>query len=603
MPPSRPNTGQADADAVFGSMSAPHPGQADADAVFGTPAPRPAYGLPPSLDDPAALAEATAAARRAETFPTTGARQEVPYDLAGEQARYERGLAKDIAATGISVAGTAGGAALGGLTSPVTGPVGPVVGAAAGSLAARKANVALGFEEPGTLGDVVSAAAPVIPAVPVLARAGKNLVVRAAGAGAQGAIDTAATKTAAQAARLAEAEAAAMAANDAAQVAYRAKGAAVANDARLAAQAAQQRYEAELAAYQSTVMAQETAVGTARSLPATARPETPSWVTYQKLRDVAPTSPVNITQAQEAASRLTSELGERLPTAQPSRLQSLLSDIQERETTTTLAVVHEDLKVLGPLTRSGDSTTRRVAKQLYGALQESLEASADQLPATAAGRDLLRTANAAARREFAVQDLEQLVRRAVTIGDDGLPRLAPGRLLTQLDRLAESDAMFRGSFTPAELTSMRADFARLAGTPKIPARAPQAPVPVIPKDVGPAPAPVVPARLASLRARPPVEPDYPSPSGARILAEIGTGLGGGVLTGHPITGAVVGGATASADYAYAVLSRALLTPRGRAILAAAHEPGGRISPTTLAALAEVVKLPTRYTSKDQRPGR
>lgn len=67
---------------------------------------------------------------------------------------------RTLAATGISAATSVGGAALGALTSPVTGPVGPAVGEALGSLAGRKINVALGLEEPGTLGDVLSVGLP-----------------------------------------------------------------------------------------------------------------------------------------------------------------------------------------------------------------------------------------------------------------------------------------------------------------------------------------------------------------------------------------------------------------------------------------------------------
>lgn len=69
------------------------------------------------------------------------------------------------AATGISMAGSLGGAALGGAlgTAIAPGPgtvAGGIAGELAGSYGARKANVALGLDEPGIMGDVASVAIP-----------------------------------------------------------------------------------------------------------------------------------------------------------------------------------------------------------------------------------------------------------------------------------------------------------------------------------------------------------------------------------------------------------------------------------------------------------
>ena len=79
-------------------------------------------------------------------------------------------LGKTVAATGINLTGALGGAAIG---TAIGGPIGTVFGEMAGSYGARKLNVALGFEEPGRVGDIASVAVPpmlrgvgkVVPAV------------------------------------------------------------------------------------------------------------------------------------------------------------------------------------------------------------------------------------------------------------------------------------------------------------------------------------------------------------------------------------------------------------------------------------------------------
>jgi Transglycosylase SLT domain len=86
-----------------------------------------------------------------------------------------------VAATGISMLGGTGGAALG---TALGGPIGGLVGEAGGSYAARWLNVKLGLEEPGTLGDVLSVATPL--AGRAVMGAGKALVRNLPGASAIG---------------------------------------------------------------------------------------------------------------------------------------------------------------------------------------------------------------------------------------------------------------------------------------------------------------------------------------------------------------------------------------------------------------------------------
>lgn len=72
-------------------------------------------------------------------------------------------LGRGAAATGISATGAMLGTAAGTLAAPFFGPAAPaipLVGEMAGSYLARQANVALGLEDPGTLGDVLSVATP-----------------------------------------------------------------------------------------------------------------------------------------------------------------------------------------------------------------------------------------------------------------------------------------------------------------------------------------------------------------------------------------------------------------------------------------------------------
>jgi hypothetical protein len=78
------------------------------------------------------------------------------------------------AAEGITTTGAMLGQAAGTLAAPYAGPLGPalpLVGRATGSYLGRQLNVALGLEEPGTLGDVLSVAGPAAQEVPGMVRA------------------------------------------------------------------------------------------------------------------------------------------------------------------------------------------------------------------------------------------------------------------------------------------------------------------------------------------------------------------------------------------------------------------------------------------------
>ena len=113
----------------------------------------------PTLDNPANLELLKASAARVATYPRTGARPEVPYDLgdpAGEWARAGGALA-------VQGATTAAGGVMGSLAGPVTG----VAGAAAGSLVGLRLNKALGlvpgaWNEPASAEDALAVGAPIV---------------------------------------------------------------------------------------------------------------------------------------------------------------------------------------------------------------------------------------------------------------------------------------------------------------------------------------------------------------------------------------------------------------------------------------------------------
>ncbi len=93
------------------------------------------------------------------------------------------GMARTGAGMALGTGATAAGAALGTAAAPFLGPLAPAApaaGATLGSLAGRKANVALGLEEPGIVGDVLSLT-PVVG--PALGAAGRGLLKRLPGVG------------------------------------------------------------------------------------------------------------------------------------------------------------------------------------------------------------------------------------------------------------------------------------------------------------------------------------------------------------------------------------------------------------------------------------
>ena len=460
-------------------------------------------------------------------------------------------VARPVAAAGTSALGTTAGAGVGATIGAVVGgppgmAVGGLIGGMAGSYIARRSNVELGLEEPGRFGDVASIVAPAIPGLVTAGRQAVGALARGSRAGQ--AVQQADEATeAAQAAY--EAERAQVIARTRAREAERLAGvqarrqvAVERHQAREAERLAQTQrreaeaiaeaqaltaqqqadYQAQLQRYNQTVERQRTATQRVREMPRQFRPEVPSRRLYDEVTTLAPEAPVTLTRTQEVASSLALTY-QQAPTLLPPRLHNLLGDMEHGRTTQTLQQVRQYLTDLGALTRSPTVGTRQTATQLYGALHDDLEASALRLPETDRARQLLLEANKVFRREQAVGELSRILRQGITVGDDGLPRVAVGRLLTRIDRLTATpieeltprERLFVRSFEDADWQTVRQTLGDLVGVERIPAR-PVAPTPAAPRSVEPfAPRPFQePTIPATRRVRPQTQVE-PQPGAGR----------------------------------------------------------------------------------------
>jgi hypothetical protein len=255
--------------------------------------------------------------------------------------------------------------------------------------------------------------------------------------------------------------------------------------------------------YQQGVSGQQQALTQARAIPGAYTPDTPSSVLYEKFSDAARDATVDLAPARAALAEVRASRGV-LPDGTvrplPQAVESIAANLERATGETSIQTIRDELRRLGPLTRSSDSTVRGAAKQLYGIYADVLEASP-------VANDLLRQANATFRREMAVQDLSEWLRPGhgvVRIDQQGRETINVGALLTRLDKQVGDDALFRGSFAPDELQRLRQDFGGLAGTPTMPRGGPPA-----------APTPVhLPGAMPDLPSglqQPPREPAMPQP--------------------------------------------------------------------------------------------
>jgi hypothetical protein len=282
--------------------------------------------------------------------------------------------------------------------------------------------------------------------------------------------------------------------------------------------------------------------------------------------------------------------------------------LEKASGTANVKTIREEMRRLGPLTRSADGNVRGAAKQLYGIYAEALEASP-------VANDLLRSANATFRKEMALQDVQEWLRPGhgvVRMDQQGRETINVGALLTRLEKQVGDDAQFARSFGPDDLQAIRQDFGRLAGTPKMPTSPPRAPRP----ELLPGSAPDVPARLREaptppgtpaevqrprLEALPggagpgrrmpdaPLEPAPVTPRQALgerpAFAGPRTGTWGAILASMtalgvpaPITAvtAALGAAHVTQRQGRWLIAHALLDPRRRGLMQAAMDSQGRL---------------------------
>jgi hypothetical protein len=368
--------------------------------------------------------------------------------------------------------------------------------------------------------------------------------------------------------------------------------------------------------HDAAVQAQAQALTTTRAVPGALAPETPSWVQYQKFRDTAGPQVVDLEDAYQGLQRLRES--RMLPSGDlrpfPAQVEASAKALEQEAGGATVAMIHNELKRLSPLTRSSDSTLRGAAKQLYGLYAEALET------APGAG-DLIRQANATFRKEMALQDVADWLRPGngvVRLDRQGRETLNVGTLLTRLEDALQNDSLFRNSFTPAEQAQLRTQLGQVAGTPAMPTRTPrlprEAPAPEavsVPWTPPPAPfSPPPPVRPTPLQPPAP-PPPAPAPVVAGTLpqppwAMAASGLGGATFLlsqlGVPaeVTGtiAAVGAARVLARQGRWIIANALLDPKRRAWLLRAlkEAPQGAARPALAGALLTAAKarqLPAR----------
>lgn len=374
-------------------------------------------------------------------------------------------------------------------------------------------------------------------------------------------------------------------------------------------------YTRQLDEYGNAITAHQEARADAGRLVRGPQPaEAPSWYRYQQARDAAPTAPVDFAPVLQTARDVA-----RAPRAEylPTRVQERLTQLQAAGNTVDMNAAHEELRFWGPLTSSKNGDIRATAKQVYGTLQDTMEQGAREMPDTANAVGRLRDARAAFRKEKAMEDVQRIVqsRPAGSTGDDMVFRLHPGNIVSRLEEKAASDPLFRGSFAPGEFEALVDEFRGMGGLPRVPT------TPPVLADVGPAPVTTVPRQLERYRAQPlapvprrlqtlrdtpasevplvgvPGRPALPvaaqpepAPSlksmGLHLLSELGGGGGLSYLLGGSKIPAVVGGTVAAVDTMDALVSKALLTPRGRQVLRSVMADDGSVAlPVLQSALA------------------
>jgi hypothetical protein len=345
--------------------------------------------------------------------------------------------------------------------------------------------------------------------------------------------------------------------------------------------------------YDFAVRSQGEALTSARQVPGNYRPETPSWLLYEKFGDAAKDAAVDLAPARTALAEVRASRGV-LPDGTvrpfPSQVESMAAHLEKATGETSIKTIRDELRRLGPLTRHADGNIRGPAKQLYGIYADALETSP-------VANDLLRQANATFRKEMALQDVQEWLRPGhgiVRIDNQGRETINVGALMTRLEKHIGDDTFFAKSFTPDELQAMRHDVGRLAGTPTMPRTPPR-----VPREVSPPDLELLPGGAGTMR-RPPELPPQPGatrptverprifPRGSEWASQ--AGKWGGLLYVldqigvSPKTVAALKVATVTQQQGSWLLAKALLTPRLRPLLEAGMAGNGQIHQGTYKAI-------------------
>jgi hypothetical protein len=493
------------------------------------------------------------------------------------------------------------------------GSVFGVPGMLAGAYLGRRANVALGLEPEGLGGDVASVALPALPAIWGAVKGATGWLARGSRAGqAVSTADEATTaaqkayqeemalrqaKEAATTARATQRRELALARHERGEAARQAKQAQQEQISFQTAeeQTAQQRqaYQQQVEQYEQAVTGQQQAVQTARALPASFAPETPSRTLYNRFRDIAPDAQVPLTTLQETAAGLQQQVSRGFETVTPTRLQSVLDEVQRLPEVVDGLTVHRLMQDIGPLTRSPNSQIRGAAKQLYAGFQDALEKGASTLPETAEARQVLLAANRAARREFALEDVRRIIRRAgISRTPEGEVRFNAARTLDQLERLYEENALFRGGWQPEEWQQLTERVGALTQTPRIPATRPgAAPEPVQPKAVEPfepRPFQEPPERIPT-PGRPPPGPPEPAvptlPPKTELAQAVRTIAASAGAVDWLLGGPGLGSTVAALPFAADLANNLLLRQDGQRLLRSLMRADGTIDRAKVLALA------------------
>jgi len=325
---------------------------------------------------------------------------------------------------------------------------------------------------------------------------------------------------------------------------------------------------------------------------------------YQRYFDIAGGASVDQSPVQEAIAGMQ----KRLEYADP-KFQTLVGNIAKEGPGSTGKQAYENIKALGPYTRSGNRATREAANELFGKFYDSLgESIPDQLP-------LLQQAHGVWKQEQGVNEMHRILENR---GRGGVMRQDDqGRLMVDiagvLNKLTSKDVL--RWFPPEEQAAIRADVASFAGTPAMPRGtrpqlpvapvaptpgiAPVAPIPGTPPVPGlpPPRPPAVQVPGQGPLVLPPVPPALEPTLGARpqfnpltALLELGGAAGAqhipviGPMFGHlPIAAVVAKEAIPQVNY---LLSQAFLSPTLRPwLLGAIDRTGGILTPEIVGGLS------------------